>query len=123
MELYIGNLPYTATATDVEKLIQTECNATCAFHVIMDRETQKSRGFGFAAFTVDEVAQRVLTHAQNTELALGGRLLVVNAAKGKAGKSQPHHAHGFRDDAPRSGNSKRGKQDYRPRASHRQYPD
>ncbi len=75
--LYIGNLPWSATEDDLSQLVSPHAQVISA-RVAMDRETGRSRGFGFVEVE-DEAAQVAIDALQNVEM--GGRLLTVNEAR------------------------------------------
>ena len=84
MEIYVGNLPYAATETDVAALF--EPFGQPAVHVMTDRATGRSRGFAFVALPDD--AARAAIAALNGK-TLDGRALRVDEA---AGPSRPQRA-------------------------------
>ena len=75
--LYIGNLPWSATEDDLSQLVSPHAQVISA-RVAMDRETGRSRGFGFVEVE-DDQAQVAIDALQNVEM--GGRLLTVNEAR------------------------------------------
>jgi len=78
MRLYVGGLPYSTTDQDLISLFQqagSVANAT----VIIDRETGRSKGFGFVEMDTNEDAQRAIEHLNGT--VLGNRTITVNEAR------------------------------------------
>jgi RNA recognition motif-containing protein len=75
--LYVGNLPWTTTEDELRDLFAPHC-AVVSTRIITDRETGRSRGFGFVEVQEGDVARAV--EAING-LEVGGRALVVNEAK------------------------------------------
>ena len=75
--LYIGNLPWSATEDDLTALVSPHATVLAA-RIATDRDTGRSRGFGFVEVE-DEHLQQAVDALQNTEM--GGRLLTVNEAK------------------------------------------
>ncbi len=76
MNLYVGNLAFTTTTEDLEKLFADYGTVTRA-QVTTDRETGRSRGFGFVEMSGGaEAAIQALNGAQ-----FQGRTLTVNEAK------------------------------------------
>lgn len=76
MNLYVGNLPFTTTTEDLEKLFADYGKVSRA-QVMMDRETGRSRGFGFVEMSEGaDAAIQALNGAQ-----FQGRTLTVNEAK------------------------------------------
>jgi RNA recognition motif-containing protein len=77
-KLYVGNLPYTATSTDLEQLFGQH-GAVQSAEVISDRETGRSKGFGFVQMGSDDEAQAAIAALNGQDF--GGRNLTVNEAK------------------------------------------
>lgn len=78
MNIYVGNLPFSATATDLEEAFSKFGQVESAA-VISDRETGRSRGFGFVEMGNDDEARRAIEEMDGTNL--GGRNLRVNEAR------------------------------------------
>jgi RNA recognition motif-containing protein len=76
--IYVGNLVWDATADDLLALFQQH-GAVARAQVITDRETGRSRGFGFVEMNNDDEAQRAID-ALNGE-PFRGRPLTVNEAR------------------------------------------
>ena len=81
--IYIGNLPWEATDGDLNNLVAPHATVL-SVRVATDRETGRSRGFGFVEVE-DEHLQQVIDSLQNVEM--GGRLLTVNEAKPREPRS------------------------------------
>src|SRR3954463_8673910 len=77
-KLYVGNLPYTTTSTDLEQLFGQH-GAVQSAEVISDRETGRSKGFGFVQMGSDDEAQAAIAALNGQDF--GGRHLTVNEAK------------------------------------------
>ena len=77
-KLYVGNLPYTTTSTDLEQLFGQH-GAVQSAEVISDRETGRSKGFGFVQMASDDEAQAAIAALNGQDF--GGRNLTVNEAK------------------------------------------
>ena len=77
-KLYIGNLGYGVTQDDLLKLFEPHGTVESA-QVIMERETGRSKGFGFVEMKTDQQAQAAIA-ALNGQDA-GGRSLTVNEAR------------------------------------------
>jgi len=80
VKLYVGNLPYNTSEEDLKELFGTHGNVT-SVSLISDRETGRSKGFGFVEFENDDEAKKAIDalHGQD----FGGRALVVNEARPK----------------------------------------
>jgi RNA recognition motif-containing protein len=79
-KLYVGNLSYGMTDGDLEKLFQAH-GAVQSAQVIMDRDTGRSKGFGFVEMSSDAEAQAAITALNGTQIE--GRTLTVNEARPK----------------------------------------
>ena len=78
MNIYVGNLPFRTTQADLEALFAAHGRVDSAA-VIMDRETGRSRGFGFVEMGNDEEARRAIEELNGTNYS--GRDLKVNEAR------------------------------------------
>jgi RNA recognition motif-containing protein len=76
--IYVGNLPWAYASSDLEALFK-QYGDVAAAEVIMDRETGRSRGFGFVQMA-DEADMEPAINALNG-FQCGGRPLVVNEAR------------------------------------------
>jgi RNA recognition motif-containing protein len=76
--IYVGNLVWEATADDLLNLFQQH-GAVARAQVITDRETGRSRGFGFVEMDNDEEAQRAIDALNGAPFK--GRSLTVNEAR------------------------------------------
>ena len=79
-KLYVGNLSYGVTDSDLEQMFAPHGTVESA-QVIMDRDTGRSKGFGFVEMKTDQEAQAAIA-ALNGQDA-GGRPLTVNEARPK----------------------------------------
>jgi cold-inducible RNA-binding protein len=77
MNIYVGNLSYTTTSEELRELFAEHGQVDSA-SVIMDRDTGRSRGFGFVEMP-DEAARKAIAALNGTEI--GGRRLNVNEAR------------------------------------------
>jgi cold-inducible RNA-binding protein len=77
INLYVGNLPFSTTSDELGTLFGTIGEVTSA-QVVTDRETGRSRGFGFVEMA-DEDARKAID--QLTGTMIGGRPLTVNEAR------------------------------------------
>jgi len=77
-KLYVGNLPYSFRDSDLEQTF-SQYGAVSSAKVMMERDTGRSKGFGFVEMGSDAEAQAAIAgvHGQN----MGGRDLVVNEAR------------------------------------------
>ena len=77
-KLYVGNLSYSVTSADLEQLLGEHGEVQSA-EVISDRDTGRSKGFGFVEMGSDQEAQAAITALDGNEH--DGRSLTVNEAK------------------------------------------
>lgn len=77
-KLYVGNLSYDADQAMLETLF-AEHGTVESVNIITDRETGRSKGFGFVEMGSDEEAQTAMTALDGTDC--GGRALKVNEAR------------------------------------------
>ena len=76
--IYVGNLPWQATAEDLTQLFE-QYGQVAKAQIITDRETGRSRGFGFVEMATDAEAQAAIEGLNETDYS--GRPLTVNIAK------------------------------------------
>jgi RNA recognition motif-containing protein len=77
-KLYCGNLAYSMTSSDLDQLF-SEFGTVQSAEVIMDRETGRSKGFGFVEMSSDAEAQAAIDGLNLKEHQ--GRALAVNEAR------------------------------------------
>ena len=77
-KLYVGNLPYQMRDSDLEQAFSQFGQVTSA-KVMMERETGRSKGFGFVEMGSDAEAQAAINGMNGQPL--GGRSIVVNEAR------------------------------------------
>ena len=78
MKLYVGNLSFNTSAQELTELFATVGTVQSA-NVIEDRETGRSRGFGFVEMSSQEEGQNAISQLNGKEI--DGRELKVNEAK------------------------------------------
>jgi len=79
-KLYVGNLSYNTTSSELEQLFGQHGTVQSA-EVIQDRDTGRSKGFGFVEMGTDDEAQAAIAALNGQQH--GGRALTVNEAKPK----------------------------------------
>jgi RNA recognition motif-containing protein len=82
VNLYVGNLPYRVTEDDLRELFAAYGEVVSA-KVILDRETQRPRGFGFVEMASDDEARQAIENLDQKEFM--GRTLKVNTARPRQG--------------------------------------
>jgi cold-inducible RNA-binding protein len=101
--LYVGNLPHSTTEAELRNVFEPH-GAVEKVTLVTDRETGRSRGFGFVEMSNAGEADQAITALNGT--SLGGRPLTVNEAKPKTERP--------RTGGPRSGGGGgRDRDDYR----------
>ena len=81
-KLYVGNLPYSVSDSDLQQMFEAHGTVQSA-QVIMDRDTGRSKGFGFVEMGSDAEAQAAINAMNGNEI--DGRALTVNEARPKEG--------------------------------------
>lgn len=81
MKLFVGSLPYDSTDDDLKQLF-AKVGTVVSAKVIFDRETGRSRGFGFVEMGSDSEGEAALETLDGSQM--GGRTIVVK----KANKSE-----------------------------------
>jgi len=81
-KLYVGNLSYNVDSSQLEQLFGQHGQVVSA-QVINDRDTGRSKGFGFVEMSSDEEAQAAIAALNGQQH--GGRALTVNEARPKEG--------------------------------------
>ncbi len=92
MNVYVGNLPYNTSSDDLREMFEAFGEVTSA-NVISDRDSGRSKGFGFVEMSDDAQAQEAIEKLNGTEM--DGRTVTVNEARP-------------REDRPRGGGGRRG---------------
>ena len=77
-KLYIGNLPFSATEQVLSDTF-AQCGTVTSVKIITDRDTGRSKGFGFVEMSTDEEAQNVITKFNGADYE--GRAMTVNEAR------------------------------------------
>ena len=77
-KLYVGNLAYGVSSSDLEQMFEPFGTVQSA-QVIMDRDTGRSKGFGFVEMGSDAEAQAAIAALSGKQM--GGRSLTVNEAR------------------------------------------
>ena len=90
MNIYISNLSYDVTDKDLNDIFSDYGTVTSA-KVIMDRETGRSRGFGFVEMASDEEARKAIAELDQAEYV--GKTIRVNEARPKT--DRPRTGGGF----------------------------
>jgi len=86
MEIFVGNLAYTATEHEVRQLFESY-GVVERVHIPQDRESGRPRGFGFVTMPQGAEAQAAIAGLQGA--TLGGRALSVNEARPREERGGP----------------------------------
>jgi RNA recognition motif-containing protein len=78
MKLYVGNLSYNTTEDELRETFGAYGNPD-SVKIITDRDTGRSKGFGFVEFSDDQAAKAAMSALNGREI--GGRTLTVNEAR------------------------------------------
>ncbi|MCL4105907.1 UNVERIFIED_CONTAM: hypothetical protein GTU68_012545 [Idotea baltica] len=78
MNIFVGQLAYVVTSDDLQAIFE-EYGSVDSAKVILDRETGRSRGFGFVEMSNEEEANEAIEQLNGAELE--GRTLTVNKAR------------------------------------------
>src|SRR5579863_6739029 len=105
--LYVGNLPHNTTEAELRNLFEAH-GAVEKISLVTDRDTGRSRGFGFVEMSNASEADKAIAALNGTDL--GGRTLTINEAKPKA--ERPRGGGGGRGFGGGGGGG-RGRDDYR----------
>jgi hypothetical protein len=89
-KLYVGNLPYSVRDSDLEQAFG-QFGAVTSAKVMMERDTGRSKGFGFVEMGSDAEAQAAISGMNGQPL--GGRSVVVNEARPM--ESRPPRSGGY----------------------------
>lgn len=92
-KLYVGNLTYDTTSQTLQQLFGEHGEVRSA-DVIMDRETGRSKGFGFVEMSNDQAAKAAINALNGQDV--GGRSLTVNEARPREPRSGGGGGGGFR---------------------------
>jgi cold-inducible RNA-binding protein len=84
MRLYVGNLSYNVTNASLEELF-AQYGSVKSAQVIQDRDTQRSKGFGFVEMSDDNAAREAIKNLNEKEH--DGRQLTVNEARPREERS------------------------------------
>jgi cold-inducible RNA-binding protein len=88
-KLYVGNLPFSVTEAELSAHFAKNGGRVAKAELIMDRETQRPRGFGFVEMLSEEEANEAIASLHGKDF--GGRTLTVNLARPKENNNRPQH--------------------------------
>ncbi|MEC9372694.1 MAG: RNA-binding protein [Planctomycetota bacterium] len=91
MKLYVGNLPFSINDAGLREMFEEHGQVSSA-SIVTDRETGRSRGFGFVEMANDDDARNAISAMHGAKM--GGRDLTVNEARPKTDRA-PRGGGGF----------------------------
>lgn len=77
-KLFVGGLPFSTTSDELEQIF-SEFGSVASAKVITDRDTGRSKGFGFVEFESDDEGKKAEAEMNGKEV--GGRSVTVNQAR------------------------------------------
>ena len=95
-KIYVGNLPFSTTSESLTEIF-AQFGQVDSSKIVMDRETGRSKGFGFVEMTDAMAADSAIEKLHGSDF--GGRALTVNEARPVTAKD-PTRAGGFRTNRP-----------------------
>lgn len=105
-KLYIGNLPFSVNDAKLQEIFAV-CGTVASARVIMDRESGRSRGFGFVEMESDEGAQAAVTQLHGNPIE-GREITVAEARSQEEGGGRPGGFRGGGGGGGRSGGFRGG---------------
>ena len=88
MNIYVGNVPYAATETDLEEIFEPH-GPLVSVTIIRDRYDGRSKGYGFVEMENQEDGERAIETLDGQEIM--GRPLKVNPARPRERRSEPRY--------------------------------
>ncbi|MBM4147994.1 MAG: RNA-binding protein [Lentisphaerae bacterium] len=99
INLYIGNVPFSSTEDDIKDLF-SQFGQVARCHLVIDRETNRSRGFAFVEMGSDDEARQAMEKLNGYDI--DGRKLVVNEARPREERPRGGGGGGYGDRPSRS---------------------
>jgi RNA recognition motif-containing protein len=90
-KLFVASLPFSVDDAELEAIFKETGNVTSA-KVIVDRDTNRSKGFGFVEMSSDEEAAEAIKQLDGKEVS--GRTLVVREARPQEKRERPSYNQG-----------------------------
>jgi RNA recognition motif-containing protein len=103
-KLYIGNLPFSATEQVLSDLF-AQCGTVESTKIVTDRETGRSKGFGFVEMSTEEEAQGAISKLNGSDCE--GRTITVSEARPMVPREKRPGGFGG-DRGPRGGGNRGG---------------
>lgn len=99
IKLFVGKLSYNTTSDSLQKLFE-QYGTVISAQVIIDRETNRSKGFGFVEMEKQDDAQKAIGALDGHDFE--GRMIAVNVAKPRVERPPFRNSFGTRDSFRRS---------------------
>ncbi|RFZ81262.1 RNA-binding protein [Mucilaginibacter terrenus] len=93
MNIFVGSLPYSLQEADLQELFEAYGEVSTV-KIIIDRESGRSKGFGFVEMPDDESAQKAISGLNGSQIA-GRSIAVSQAEEKKAGDRRPSGGGGY----------------------------
>jgi RNA recognition motif-containing protein len=93
MNIYVANIPFKASEQEFRELFE-EYGEVSSAKIVMDKETQRSRGFGFVEMSDESAARQAITKLNGSDFL--GKSLVVNEARPKTDNPRSGGGGGYR---------------------------
>jgi RNA recognition motif-containing protein len=104
-KLYVGNLSYDTNDSELQQMFSAY-GAVQSAQIVMDRDTGRSKGFGFVEMSSDQEAQAAINGLNGKEA--GGRSLTVNEARPREDRGGSRGGYGGGSGGGRSGGGRGG---------------
>jgi len=88
--IYVGNLSFRTTESELSNAF-SQYGEVSKVSIVMDRETGRSRGFGFVEMVNDEDANQAIELLNEISLGKNGKPLVVKQAEDRPSKPKPNN--------------------------------
>ena len=98
MNIFVAGLSYQITDADLKELFE-EYGEVSSAKIITDRETRRSKGYGFVEMTIEEDGQRAIEELNEAEY--DGRTLSVSVARPRTERSGGGNRGGYKRDRNR----------------------
>jgi RNA recognition motif-containing protein len=85
MNIYVANIPFKSSESDLKQLFEQHGEVTSA-KIVIDKVTNRSRGFGFVEMPDSTAAKQAITNLNGADFE--GKALVVNEARPKTDSGQ-----------------------------------
>lgn len=101
IKLFVGSLPYSVNDEELAAIF-AEVGTVESAKVIVDRDTQRSKGFGFVEMSSDDEARAAINKLNGKEVS--GRTIVVNEARPREDRENRSFGGGFQGNRNNRGN-------------------